>query len=314
MLESIRVAVIGAGLMGHGIAQIFASRGSEVYLHDVDAEVLKEAKSKIEVNLRFLAENGIGSVERIAPALDCIRLSPTLAEAVSGADFLIEAVVEKLEVKRALFEEMEKFCPPNAVLATNTSVISITEIASRCRLKERVVGTHFWNPPFLIPLVEVVPGRDTAPETVEKAFALLVEAGKHPVKVKKDVAGFVANRMQHALWREAISLVENGIADAATVDECVKYSFGMRLPVLGPLENADLVGTDLTLAIHNYVLRYIESSPAPSPYLQKLVDNGDLGFKSGKGFLEWDSEKIAAVREGLMRHLVAAQKGRKQDV
>jgi len=314
MSDAKRVAVTGAGLMGHGIAQIFAGIGCEVSLYDLDGEVLKSAKSKIEANLKFLAENGIGTGEQIAPILERVRLAPTLAEAVSRVDFVIEAVVEKLEVKRDLFQEMERFCPPDAVLATNTSVISITEIASRCRLKERVVGTHFWNPPFLIPLVEVVPGRDTAPETVEKAFALLAEAGKHPVKVKKDVPGFVANRMQHALWREAISLVEHGIADAATVDECVKYSFGMRLPVLGPLENADLVGTDLTLSIHDYVLRHIESSPGPSPYLQNLVENGDLGFKSGKGFLQWNSEKIAAVREGLMRRLVAARKGRKQGI
>ena len=209
MPGSEHVAVIGAGLMGHGIAQIFAGNGGEVYLYDVDGEALKRAKNKIEANLKFLAENGIGTGEQIAPALEHVRLAQSLAEAVFGAGFVIEAVVEKLEVKRDLFEQIEGSCLPAAILATNTSVISITEIADKCRGEKRVVGTHFWNPPFLIPLVEVVPGRDTAQETVERTFALLADAGKHPVKVKKDVPGFVANRMQHALWREAISIVGN---------------------------------------------------------------------------------------------------------
>jgi 3-hydroxybutyryl-CoA dehydrogenase len=313
MSGSDHVAVIGAGLMGHGIAQVFAGRGNEVFLYDVDAEILNTTKNRIEANLKFLAANGMGTAEQIAPTLELVRLARSLADAVSEARLVIEAVVEKLPVKQDLFEEMERSCPPATILATNTSVISITEIAAKCRGKERVIGTHFWNPPFLIPLVEVVPGRETAPETVERTFALLAGAGKHPVRVKKDVPGFVANRMQHALWREAISIVENGIADAATVDECVKYSFGLRLPVLGPLENADLVGTDLTLAIHNYVLKHIESSPLPSPYLQKLVDRGDLGFKSGKGFSNWDQKKIETVRERLFSHLIASQKSRKQN-
>jgi 3-hydroxybutyryl-CoA dehydrogenase len=128
--------------------------------------------------------------------------------------------------------------------------------------------------------------------------------GKHPVRVNRDVPGFVGNRLQHALWREAVSIVEKGIADAETVDECIRFGFGLRLPVLGPLENADMVGTDLTLAIHDYILKHLESSSEPSPLLRKMVENGDLGFKSGRGFQEWPKEKAAKSRKKLQEYLL----------
>ena len=173
---------------------------------------------------------------------------------------MFECVFEDLELKQQVFEDLDRACPAPTVLASNTSVMSITQIGSRARLKERVVGTHFWNPPYLIPLVEVVRTQHVADEVVEKTMRLLRSVGKHPIDCRKDVPGFVANRLQHALWREAISIVEHGIADAATVDESIRYGFGLRLPILGPLENADMVGLDLTLSIHDYILPHLESS------------------------------------------------------
>jgi 3-hydroxybutyryl-CoA dehydrogenase len=152
--------------------------------------------------------------------------------------------------------------------------------------------------------VEVVKARDTTEETMEKTMALMADVGKKPVRVKKDVPGFLANRLQHALWREAISIVERGIADPAEVDEAIKNSFGLRLPVLGPMENADLVGLDLTHAIHDYVLAHIEDSHAPSPILKEKMDKGELGIKTGKGFQEWPEEKADALRKGLVNHLL----------
>jgi len=190
-------------------------------------------------------------------------------------------------------------------------VISISEIASLCFHRERIVGTHFWNPPYLIPLVEVIKGRDTSDETLDLTYDFLKKAGKHPVKCLKDVPGFIANRLQHALWREAISIVENGIADAATVDEAIKYSFAVRLPVLGPLENADMVGLDLTLAIHDYVLKSIESRPAPSPLLVEKVHKQELGFKTGKGFYDWTPEKAQESMQRLTGYLLQWQKNQK---
>ncbi|MBI5584911.1 MAG: 3-hydroxyacyl-CoA dehydrogenase family protein [Deltaproteobacteria bacterium] len=304
MSRSEHIAVVGAGLMGHGIAQVFAARGHEVILYDLNPGVLKEALVKIRTNLEFLSENGLGLREDIEPALERIKAVSTLQEAITGARFVVEAVAENLEIKQALFREMEAYCSPITILATNTSVISITEIAARTRARERVVGTHFWNPPYLVPLVEVVGGRETLPEVKDYTFHLLKSVGKHPVLVKKDVPGFVGNRLQHALWREAISIVEQGIADPETVDDVIKNGFGIRLPVLGPLENADLVGLDLTFQIHDYILKFIENSPAPSPLLRRKLEAGDLGFKTGRGFYTWDQESMGQCRKGLVEHLI----------
>jgi 3-hydroxybutyryl-CoA dehydrogenase len=304
------IGVIGAGLMGHGIAQIFAIQGYTVALMDVKEELLSKALDGVRSNLTLMAEKGIGSREDIDPALSRIKTTVDMAEAADGAECVIEAVFENLELKQKIFQDLDALCPEETILATNTSVISITEIAEKSRHRERVVGTHFWNPPYLIPLVEVIRGKDTADWTMERTYDLLKEVGKHPVRVNKDVPGFVGNRLQHALWREAISIVERGIADAATVDECIKYGFGLRLPVLGPMETADMVGTDLTLAIHDYILKHLESSPEPSPLLKEKVAGGDLGFKTGRGFQEWPTEAVQQVRHNLMEHLLAWTKRR----
>lgn len=227
-----------------------------------------------------------------------------MAEAASQAQLVIEAVTENLELKQKVFQDLDRLCSPEAILATNTSVISITEIAAKARRRERILGTHFWNPPYIIPLVEVVKGKETSEETLETTYQLLNNAGKHPVKVMKDVPGFIANRLQHALWREAISIVEHGIADAATVDEAIKNSFAIRLPVLGPIENADMVGLDLVLSIHDYVLKYLESSPNPSPLLREKVKRGELGFKTAQGFYTWSPGEINKSKERLLEYLI----------
>jgi 3-hydroxybutyryl-CoA dehydrogenase len=298
-----QIAVIGAGLMGHGIAQIFAVYGHRVSITDVDEEVLQNAVRNIRTNLMFLAENGIGEMGAIDDTLSRIKCTLDLGNAAAGADFVVEAVAEKLNVKQDVFRKLDEVCKPETILATNTSVISITEIASASKKRDRIVGTHFWNPPYLIPLVEVVPGADTAPSAVDATFNLLASVGKRPVRVRKDVPGFVGNRLQHALWREAISIVDQGIADAATVDEVIKSSFGIRLPVLGPLATADMVGLDLTLQIHDYILRHLDRSTSPAAILKGKVENGELGFKTGKGFQEWSEEEIAECRKRLLNHL-----------
>jgi len=299
-----RVAVIGGGMMGAGVAQVFAAAGHEVALQDLFPEALERAPRTIRRNLRLLAEHSLFAADGVDAAVARVRTTTDLAAAAEGADFVIECVFEDLPLKQDVFERLDRTCPPETILCTNTSVMSIAEIGARTRHKERVVGTHFWNPPYLIPLVEVVRTEQVDPEVVERTMAILRAAGKHPIDCKKDVPGFVANRLQHALWREAISIVEHGIADAATVDESIRFGPGLRLPILAPLETADMIGLDLTLAIHTYILPHLEASGAPSPLLREKVAAGDLGFKTGSGFQEWSEETAEASRQRLVQYLV----------
>jgi len=290
-----KIAVVGAGMMGQGIAEFFASKGYPVNLYARRQEVLDQVHDKARANFKVFGVDE-NAVENIA-------LFNNLKSAVQDADLVIENAAENIEVKQNLFAEMAASTGSECILASNTSVIPITKVAEKVADGRRILGTHWWNPPFLIPLVEVVQTERTDLKYVERCIAIMTAAGKVAVHVKRDVAGFVANRMQHALWREAISIVEHGICDAETVDLCVKNSFGLRLPVLAPLENADLVGLDLTLAIHNNILSEIEASPNPSPLLTSLVKHGDLGMKSGLGFYHWNAETSQAVRTRLSTYL-----------
>jgi 3-hydroxybutyryl-CoA dehydrogenase len=281
--------------MGHGIAQVFARHGHAVRLHDPAPSVLAGVHDRIRANLADLGEP--------TDCLERISTHRALDEAVAVADLVIEAAPEKLEIKRALFRDLVQVSLTTAILASNTSVIPIGAISEGLPTAERILGTHWWNPPFLVPLVEVVGTPATSPAHLAWVIDLLAAVGKTPVLVRKDVPGFVGNRLQHALWREAIALVAEGVCDAETVDTVVKASFGRRLAVLGPLENADLVGTDLTLDIHKVVLPHLDRSPDPSPYLRRLVAEGRLGQKSGEGFRRWRDGQAAELRQRVFRHL-----------
>ena len=294
-----RIAVIGAGLMGHGLAQVFALGGHDVTIYDAVEASLATVKDRISANLRDLGDDP-RAVERVRPTRN-------LADGARDADYVVEAVSENLPLKQKLFAEIEAHVRRDTVLASNTSVIPITDIMRGLRHRERALGTHWWNPPYLVPLVEVIGTEWTSPAAIDFAMKLHKDVGKTPAHVKKDVPGFIGNRLQHALWREAIALVEHGICDAETVDTVIKAAFGRRLAVLGPLENADMVGTDLTLAIHETVLPAIESRPGPSPYLAKLVAEGKLGFKSGEGFRRWTPEQQADLRAKVLQHLKKAR-------
>lgn len=294
-----RIAVVGAGLMGHGIAQVFALAGHDVTIYDSIAASLDTVKTRILTNLIDLGDDQT-AVERVTPVSD-------LARAVRDADYVVEAVLEDLPLKQKLFAEIESSVRPDTILASNTSVIPITRIMEGLKQRERALGTHWWNPPYLVPLVEVIETQWTSRPAIDFTMKLHAAAGKKPAHVKKDVPGFIGNRLQHALWREAVALVEHGICDAETVDTVIKSAFGRRLAVLGPLENADMVGTDLTLAIHRTVLPDIDSRPRPSPYLEKLVKDQKLGFKSGEGFRKWSTEQQAALRSKVLQHLKNAR-------
>jgi 3-hydroxybutyryl-CoA dehydrogenase len=299
------VGLLGAGMVGHGLALHFARAGYQVSLYSRTQQTLDKAIENIESNLRVLMEGQAGVEDDIKKIVSRITATRNIDEAVAKASIIIESVAEDLAVKQDLFKELDEMCPRDTILATNTSVISITAIASKAKNRDRIIGTHFWFPPYLIPLVEVVKGKDTSDETMETTYQFMRKAGKYPIRCLKDVPGFVANRLQHALWREAISIVEKGIADAATVDDAIKQSFGIRVPVLGPIENADMAGLDLVLAIHNTVLQDLEASPEPSPLLKEKVTKGELGFKSGKGLYDsWTPERMKGTRARLMKHLI----------
>ncbi|HUE11903.1 MAG TPA: 3-hydroxyacyl-CoA dehydrogenase family protein [Steroidobacteraceae bacterium] len=295
MAAKARVSVVGAGLMGHGIAQVFAVRGHVVRVFDSAGAMLDTLNDRIRANLADLDQD--------VSAADHVIATPVLADAVRDADVVIEAGPENLAIKQRLFLDVEAAAPRGAILASNTSVIPITQIMAPLTHKSRGLGTHWWNPPFLVPLVEVIRTEWTDSAVLARTSELLRDVGKTPVTVNKDVAGFVGNRLQHALWREAIALVQNGVCDAETVDTVVKAGFGRRLAVLGPLENADLVGTELTLAIHETVLPDIDTTPGPLPYLRQLVESGRLGMKSGEGFRRWTQDEQQALRRRVASYL-----------
>lgn len=292
-----RIAIIGAGLMGHGIAQVFACAGHAVRIHDTQAASLDSVQARIRQNLQDLGEDGSPAL-RVQPMED-------LGECVAHADVVFEAGPEDLAFKQKTFERLELLAPGHTLLATNTSVMPITDIMQGVRSGHRAMGTHWWNPPYLVPLVEVIATARTAADATARMAQLLRDVGKTPAMVRRDVPGFIGNRLQHALWREAVALVAEGICDAETVDTVVKASFGRRLPVLGPLENADLVGVDLTRAIHRTVLPAIDHTPGPSPYLDELIAQGRLGMKTGHGFRAWTPQQEQALRQRVFQHLRA---------
>jgi|SRR5579872_1599999 3-hydroxybutyryl-CoA dehydrogenase len=293
-----RIAILGGGLMGHGIAQVFAGAGHQVRITDPFTEARARILPRIEANLDELG------LDRAA--LANIEVAKTLESCVESADVVIEAAPENLELKQQIFSDVEKAAPTEAILASNTSVIPISKIMARVENKVRALGTHWWNPPYLVPLVEVIWTKESSSSAIDAMIDLLRRVGKSPVEVKKDVPGFVGNRLQHALWREAIALVAEEVCDAKTVDDVVKSSFGARLAVLGPIENADLVGVDLTRSIHSYVLPALDRATEPSPYLDKLIAEGRLGFKSGRGFRDWSIESQTALRAKVTQHLKAS--------
>lgn len=280
------VAVIGAGLMGRRLAGLVARAGYSVTLVEPVPEVLESGLA----DARSMATTG---------ALDG---TTSVLDGVEDVDLVIEAIIEDLGVKQSLFKAMGE-ATSRAILCSNSSVLPITAIAERVVDGSRCVGTHFWNPPDLIPIVEVVRGSRTSDSTMDRTYAFMADIGKLPVRVEKDVPGFVGNRLQHALWREAIDLVATGVCDAETVDLVVKNTIGLRLGEMGPIENADYVGLDLTLAIHEAVLPDICREPHASRYLRNLVAQRELGAKSGQGFLAWPAGSREQAADRLSAHV-----------
>ena len=303
-----RIAVIGAGLMGHGIAQEFASAGYHVLMHDVTDEQLQTARTQIEANLNVFAENAIIEKDNVSSALQRIQTSTELATVAENADFVIEAVTENLPLKQQIFEELDAICPPHTILASNTTALMPSQIGVNAKRKDQILNTHYFNPPYLIPLVELVRSPDTSDETVSVAFELLTAIGKTPAIIEKEALGFVGPRLQAALIREAFAIVERGIASAETVDLVVRNSFGRRLSVAGPFEVFELAGWDLVLAAFEELYKDLNSSDDINPLLRQMVESGKLGVKSKEGFYEWTDERAQEIRDKMNQVLIQRAK------
>lgn len=282
-----RVGVIGAGAMGHGIAQVAAMAGYEVRIYDVDEELLDRALRRIRANLKEGVERGKVQPGARDAALGRIALTIHLSEAATGADMVIEAVPEDLALKREIFRELEAAASDGAVLATNTSSLSVTRIAEAVTDPSRVLGMHFFNPVHIMKLLEIVRGERTSDETLARAEAAGVAMGKIPIIVK-DSPGFASSRLGIILGLEAMRMVEEGVASAEAIDTAMEL--GYRHP-MGPLRLSDIVGLDVRLSIAEYLQRELgDDRFAPPPILRRKVEEGKLGRKTGQGFYNWDSE------------------------
>lgn len=291
------ICCIGTGTMGPYMAAIFAMAGYEVRMYGRTAAGIERGYRGVSACLHSCREHGLVAPAQIPAAVARIKGTTVLAEAAEGADFVMESAVEDLTVKRQIFAALEELCPDRAILATNTSGLSPSAIAAGLRLPERFVAAHFMNPPHLMAAVEVVPGGATSPATVAAACELLEKLGKVPVVLKREALGFLANRLQFALLREALYIVEQGIATAETVDTAMKH-LSRRMSATGPLETADLGGLDVFADIAAYLVPDLCSSPVPPPVLAAAKAGGNLGAKTGRGFYDWsDGEKLQAVRQ-----------------
>lgn len=287
-----KVTIIGSGTMGHGIGQTFALGGYEVILNDISEELLQKAKDQIESNLNTFLEFGIVTHGKVSETLKKIKTSTDLKIAVSESDFVVEAIPEVMDLKKKIFKELDTYSPPHAILASNTSGLSLTEMTTEVKRKDKVIITHWWNPPHIIPVVEIVKGPYTSEETARLVYDLLVSIGKKPIKILKEVPGFLGNRLQFALYREALACLADGVASAEDIDMAVKGTFGFRLPTLGPLETSDFGGLDTFLNISQYLFKELDRSTEPPEILKEKVRKGKLGVKSGEGFFSYPPDKV----------------------
>lgn len=305
VVEGIRkVLVVGSGLMGHGIGQVFAHAGYPVTLNDLDEDRLERAVQGIRRNLDLFVQEALLAPADAANALARITTDVDLARAAGDADLVVEATFENLDSKRAVLHRLGELCPPRTILASNTSGLSVNAMAPATGRPDRFVVAHFWNPPHLIPLVEVVRGDQTAESTITTVVDVLRSIGKAPVVVQKDVLGFVGNRLQYALFREALGLIQNGVCTAEDIDTVVKMSFGRRLTTAGPLETADINGTDLFYSISQYLFPDLDNATEPHPFFKQLIAEGRTGVKVGRGFRDWPGDRAERIKERRDRELI----------
>ncbi|WP_138204579.1 3-hydroxyacyl-CoA dehydrogenase family protein [Haloimpatiens lingqiaonensis] len=292
-----KIGVLGTGTMGHGVAQLCAQAGFEVNMYGRSDESLDRGFTNIKRDLSIMVSNNKITEEESKIIFSKIKGVKTLKEVCDGVQLIVECLAEKIELKRDIFNQLDSLCSKEVILTSSTSGLNPSDIAEETKNPERVVVAHFWNPPQLIPLVEVVPGCKTSAEVVNKTVQWVKNIGKQPVKMNKECPGFIGNRLQLALLREALYIVEQGYADPEEVDKAVEYSFGRRLPLTGPLKSADLGGLDIFYNIASYLFKDLCNQTEPSKLLNDRVSEGKLGTKKGAGIYNWTDEEINSIQK-----------------
>jgi 3-hydroxybutyryl-CoA dehydrogenase len=294
------VAIVGAGTMGAGMGLCFAQAGYNVTLYSRTAEGVDRATARIQHSQDLFVQEGLSSTRLAEETKSRIRFTTQLHDCLKVAQFVLESVPEKLELKQRLFRHMESVCPSDAILATNTSGLSITAIASVCQHPERIGGMHWANPAEIVPLVEVIRGQRTSDHTLRVIYEMAEALGKVPVVINKEIPGFASNRLQFAILREALHLVEAGVVSPQDLDRTLKCGVGFRYPWLGPLETADLGGLDVFHSISEYLFKELSAMSAPPGFFSQIVKEGKLGIKTGRGFYDYQDgarEKILRQRD-----------------
>jgi 3-hydroxybutyryl-CoA dehydrogenase/5-formyl-3-hydroxy-2-methylpyridine 4-carboxylate dehydrogenase len=298
-----KVAVIGLGTMGPGMAATLARCGLTVTATDASADQRARAKDGFAMASGVLDALGVPNRQQTPPAV-----AETLQDCVAGAELVIENVPENLELKQQVFREIEALVSDDCIIASDTSGIPIGKIQDTCANPERVVGMHWSNPPHLIPMIEVIPGAKTAPKVADAVTEVVRRAGHLPVRIKKDVPGFVENRVLYSIMRECVDLVEQGVIDPQDLDTCVGWGIGYKLAVVGPMSLLDMAGLDIYQAVSSYLNQELCNRTDTAPYVTQRTKQGKLGLKTGGGIFDYTPEKVAALRAERAKKLVAVRK------
>jgi 3-hydroxybutyryl-CoA dehydrogenase/5-formyl-3-hydroxy-2-methylpyridine 4-carboxylate dehydrogenase len=300
----VKAAVVGLGTMGPGMAATLARGGMDVRCQDVSVEQLKRAEGEVQTAFQVLERiGGPAAAKRGTVSFDA-----SLEAAVRDAEFVIEAVPERLDVKQQVFAELDRLAPPRAILASNTSGIPITKLQEAVTRKDRVVGMHWSNPPQVIPVIEVIAGNHTSSAAVETTRKIVSDLGLLPVVVRKDVPGFVENRVLYAIMRECVSLVEKGVISPEELDTCVKWGIGFKLAVIGPMELLDVAGLDIYEAVAGYLNADLDNAAGVPSFITSRTRDRQLGMKTGRGIYEYTPERIQTLRAARAGKLVAVRK------
>ncbi|MFJ7951679.1 3-hydroxyacyl-CoA dehydrogenase family protein [Lysinibacillus sp. NPDC096418] len=291
------MSIIGAGTMGHSIALSIAWVNYSVVVFAISDEEVQSAKVNVEEKLQTLIETQVITTGQAVQIMNCMEFTTELEECLADTDYVIEAVPEQLILKQDIFAKIEQLIAPSIPIASNTSGIPSKQLIAKLAQPERFIITHFWNPAHLIPLVEVVPSSATNDVTMNKTLQLLKHLRKKPIVIKKELQGFIGNRLQFALYREAQYLLDEGIASKEDIDTAITHSIARRLPITGPLMSADLTGLDVVSSICSYLYEDLCNETYLRPVTNKLVDQQKLGLKSSEGFYQWPTEKAKAINK-----------------